>query len=128
MTSNDDEGLSRRVYAGRDHVFGPPGSPRSPVPPMFLSEESLLEFRNRRARRGSLAPQQPSEILTLLEIVGCCHQLALAIAATLVFRLWFGLIHHLFRSPERLDKAIHAAVHNLDYRTDNSEFVLAARG
>jgi hypothetical protein len=30
--------------------------------------------------------------------------------------------------PERLDKAIHAAVHNLNYCADDCEFVLAALG
>ncbi|POV98875.1 hypothetical protein PSTT_14147, partial [Puccinia striiformis] len=92
MVSNDEEGLRKRVHAGRDHSS------------------------------------------TILAIVDCWHQLGLNpfihldIAATPVFRLWFGLIHHLYDSPERLDKAIHAAVHNLDYRADDCEFVLAARG
>ncbi|KAI7962085.1 hypothetical protein MJO28_000179 [Puccinia striiformis f. sp. tritici] len=97
MVSNDEEGLRKRVHAGRDHVFGPPGSPRSTTPPILLASIVFKSFHPSRT-------------------------------ATPVFRLWFGLIHHLYNSPERLDKAIHAAVHNLDYRADDCEFVLAARG
>lgn len=131
MVSNDEDGLRKRVHAGRDHVFGPPGSPRSSSPPMFLSEEVFSSFAIGEPAAG---PSPPNSHLTILAIVDCWYQIGLnpflhlEIAATPVFRLWFGLIHHLFYSPERLDKAIHAAVHNLDYRADDCEFVLAARG
>jgi len=131
MVSNDEDGLRKRVFAGRDHVFGPPGSPKSSSPPMFLTEEMFSSFAIGEPAAG---PSPPNSHLTILAIVDCWYQLGLnpflhlEIAATPVFRLWFGLIHHLFRSPERLDKAIHAAVHTLDYRADDCEFVLAARG
>ncbi|POW22627.1 hypothetical protein PSHT_01121 [Puccinia striiformis] len=107
MVSNDEEGL-RKEYM--------------PVEITFAIGEPAA------------GPSPPNSHLTILAIVDCWHQLGLNpfihldIAATPVFRLWFGLIHHLYDSPERLDKAIHAAVHNLDYRADDCEFVLAARG
>lgn len=132
MISRDEEGFRKRVYAGRDHVFGPPDSPiKSTTPPMFLSDEVFSTFAIGEPAAG---PSPPNSHLTILAIVDCWRQLDLnpflhlELAATPVFRLWFGLIHYLFRSSERLDKAIHAALNNLDYRNDDCEFVLAARG
>ncbi|KAI9626402.1 hypothetical protein H4Q26_017865 [Puccinia striiformis f. sp. tritici PST-130] len=112
MVSNDEEGLRKRVHAGRDHVFGPPGSPRSTTPPMFLSEEIFTSFAIGEPAAG---PSPPNSHLTILAIVDCWHQLCL------------NPFIHLERLL-LLDKAIHAAVHNLDYRADDCEFVLAARG
>ncbi|CCO29071.1 prephenate dehydrogenase (NADP+) [Rhizoctonia solani AG-1 IB] len=48
--------------------------------------------------------------------------------ATPLFRMWIGVAEYLFRSEERLDAAISAAVHNVSHRSDDLEFVVAARG
>lgn len=131
MISNNKEGLRKRVYAGRDHVFGTSRLPKLSSPPMFLSEEAFSRFAIGEPAAG---PSYPNSHLTILAIVDCWYKLGLnplmhlEIAATPVFRLWFGLIHHLFSSSERLDKSIDAAVNNLDYRNDDCEYVLAARG
>ncbi|MBW0495865.1 hypothetical protein O181_035580 [Austropuccinia psidii MF-1] len=131
MTSNDEEGLRKRVYAGRDHVFGPPAAPKTVNSPIFLSDEMFSKFSIGEPESG---PSPPNSHLTILAIVDCWRELGLnplmqlKLAATPIFQLWFSLIYHLFHSPERLEKAIVAAVRNLDYRADDCEFVMAARG
>ena len=52
----------------------------------------------------------------------------LALAATPVFRMWIGVSEYLFRSEARLDAAVHAACFDVSHRSDDLEFVVAARG
>ena len=52
----------------------------------------------------------------------------LDLAATPVFRMWFGVVQYLFNDPERLEGAIRAGTRSTDHRADDCEFVLAARG
>jgi len=52
----------------------------------------------------------------------------LELAATPIFRMWFGVAEYLFRSDERLDAAIHAALYDVSHRYDDVEFVVASRG
>jgi len=72
--------------------------------------------------------------LSLLAMVDCWAHLGihpfvhLDLAATPIFRLWFGVAEYLFRSPERLDAAIDAALYDVSHRSDDLEFVVAARG
>lgn len=42
--------------------------------------------------------------------------------------MWFGVAEYLFRSPERLDAALTAAIHDKRHRSDDVEFLTAARG
>lgn len=72
--------------------------------------------------------------LALLAMVDCWAHLGiqpfvhLDLAATPIFRLWIGVAEYLFRSQARLDAAIDAAVNDVAYRSDDLEFVIAARG
>ncbi|KAF7968199.1 hypothetical protein HWV62_31619 [Athelia sp. TMB] len=60
------------------------------------------------------------------ELIQPLHHLDLA--ATPIFRMWIGVAEYLFRSPARLDTAIHAALYDTSHRSDDLEFVVAARG
>ena len=42
--------------------------------------------------------------------------------------MWFGVAEYLFRSVPRLEAAIHAAVYDKSHRSDDAEFMIAARG
>jgi prephenate dehydrogenase (NADP+) len=42
--------------------------------------------------------------------------------------MWFGVAEYLFRDPARLDAALTAAIHDKRHRSDDVEFLTAARG
>ena len=52
----------------------------------------------------------------------------LDLAATPIFRLWFGVAQHLFSDLDRLEAAIKAGANSTLHRGDDAEFVIAARG
>ncbi|KAE8270468.1 hypothetical protein A4X09_0g1865 [Tilletia walkeri] len=76
----------------------------------------------------------PNSHLSLLAIVDSWAHLSidpyahLSLAATPLFRLWIGVSEYLFRSPTRLRAACSAAIHMSEFRADDTEFVVAARG
>ncbi|KAE8229023.1 hypothetical protein CF326_g6023 [Tilletia indica] len=76
----------------------------------------------------------PNSHLSLLAIVDSWAHLSidpyahLSLAATPLFRLWIGVSEYLFRSPARLRAACSAAIHMSEFRADDTEFVVAARG
>lgn len=87
-----------------------------------------------KADSAAHSAPRPNSHLALLAIVDCWHQLQidpyahLDLAATPIFRLWIGVCEYLFRSPARVRAAVHAAIHIHDFRSDDTEFVVAARG
>ena len=129
MIEEREEELRTRVYAARDFVFGD-DSERGP--PLLLSDTVLDKFAIGSPSTNS--PSPPNSHLALLAMVDCWHQLKirpfvhLALAATPVFRLWIGVAEYLFRSPERLNAAITAAIWDKSHRSDDAEFLVAARG
>lgn len=76
----------------------------------------------------------PNSHLSLLAMVDCWAHLGihpyvhLELAATPIFRLWIGVAEYLFRSQKRLDSAIQAALYDVSHRSNDLEFVVAARG
>lgn len=111
--------------------------------PILMSDRLLDQFHIvARKAKGSLdatqaappPPSPPNSHLALLAIVDCWHQLQidpyahLDLAATPVFRLWIGVCEYLFRSPTRVRSSVKAAIHDHDFRADDTEFVIAARG
>lgn len=128
MIEGREAELRARIYAARDFVFG--GDSRGP--PLLLEDKVLDQFAIGEPSTASSSP--PNSHLALLAMVDCWHELRirpfvhLALAATPVFRLWIGVAEYLFRSPERLDAAIHAAIHDKGHRSDDAEFLVAARG
>ncbi|GAC75795.1 prephenate dehydrogenase [Moesziomyces antarcticus T-34] len=86
------------------------------------------------AVKAAAAATPPNSHLSLLAIVDCWSELGinpydhLDLAATPIFRIWIGVCEYLFRSPERLRQACHAAARDHSFRADDTEFVIASRG
>ncbi|KAB5593922.1 hypothetical protein CTheo_2648 [Ceratobasidium theobromae] len=129
MIAGNQSGLRERVYKAREALFGP----HRRVTPILLSEGVLDKFGMPHKEEEYQGSGNNSH-LSLLAMVDCWATLDidpfahLSLAATPLFRLWIGVAEYLFRSEERLDAAIHAAVHNVTHRSDDLEFVVAARG
>ncbi|GLB40074.1 putative prephenate dehydrogenase [Lyophyllum shimeji] len=136
----------RRVEWGRETVFGArQGRGRKPI---LLSQEVLDRFSlgkmppapadpSTPTAASSNAPPskyRPNSHLSLLAMVDCWAQLGinpyehLALAATPIFRLFLGVAENLFLSPTLLGSAIHSALYDTWHRSDDLEFVVAARG
>lgn len=151
MIAEDEEALIARVMEARRGVFGwadededatSKGTKRKPI---LMSDKLLDRFHfaarkvianedNLTEENSTSPPQPPNSHLALLAIVDSWHSLKidpyahLDLAATPIFRLWIGVCEYLFRSPERLRQACRAAVKETDFRADDTEFVVAARG
>jgi prephenate dehydrogenase (NADP+) len=150
MLVSDEQGLRSRIYAARDKVFGL-ATNRAPI---LLSEDVLDKFSlakkqdsaqtsssadsasSRSAGGGDSHSRSPkaNSHLSLLAMVDCWANLGiqpfvhLDLAATPIFRMWIGVAEYLFRSQERLDAALTAALHDVSRRSDDLEFVIAAGG
>ncbi|KAI6044383.1 hypothetical protein EDC04DRAFT_2642146 [Pisolithus marmoratus] len=137
MIAGDAEGLRERIYAARQKVFGARPDEDGSTNPIFLTEDVLDQFsiakRSPPSPTGRNAPLINSH-LSLLAMVDCWARLGiqpfdhLQLAATPVFRMWIGVAEYLFRSTERLNAALDVAVHDVTLRSDDLEFVVAARG
>lgn len=139
MIQGRESELRERVHAARDFVFGAPtdgttspsSAPFSPSP-ILLTDKALDIFAI--GSPSPSAPPPPNSHLALLAMADCWHALGirpfvhLALAATPVFRFWIGVAEYLFRSPKRLEEAIVAAATDLSHRSDDAEFLVAARG
>jgi len=133
MLAVDEHGLRKRMYEARDAVFG---NSKCPVrQPILLSETILDQFS--LGKKGSYTNgNRPiaNSHLSLLAMVDCWAHLGikplkhLDLAATPIFRMWFGVAEYLFRSEERLDAAIQAALYDVSHRYDDVEFVVSSRG
>ncbi|KAI5475556.1 prephenate dehydrogenase (NADP+) [Pseudohyphozyma bogoriensis] len=132
MVEEREAELRARVFAARDFVFGTDVEAGERGPPLLLEESVLDQFAI--GNPSATEPPPPNSHLSLLAMVDCWHQLKirpfvhLALAATPVFRLWIGVAEYLFRSEARLEDAIKAAVWDKGHRSDDTEFVVAARG
>ncbi|KAJ3509809.1 hypothetical protein NLJ89_g5022 [Agrocybe chaxingu] len=77
---------------------------------------------------------RPNSHLSLLAMVDCWAHLSinpythLSLAATPIFRLFLGVAEYLFLSPTLLSASIHSALFDTWHRSDDLEFVVAARG
>jgi prephenate dehydrogenase (NADP+) len=137
MLAGNHADLRQRVYAAREKVFGIKETEEGGSTTVFLSEDVLDRFTiGGSPKRGTSPPAalQTNSHLALLAMVDCWARLSiqpfdhLALAATPVFRMWIGVAEYLFRSVSRLDTAIHSALHDGTHRSDDLEFVVAARG
>ncbi|KZT55286.1 Prephenate dehydrogenase [Calocera cornea HHB12733] len=130
MITGDEAGLRKRVYDAKEIVFASSAQQR---PPILLSEEILDRFSLGSRPQTPIRPRANSH-LSLLAMVDCWAALRirpyehLDLAATPIFRMWIGVAEYLFRSNERLDAAVQAAVNDVSHRSDDLEFVVAARG
>ncbi|KLO10768.1 Prephenate dehydrogenase [Schizopora paradoxa] len=138
MLEGKRQELSNRLHRARRKVFEVGGRTE-----ILLSENILDQFSlgRRPSDPGSVSPHPDgrngiiaNSHLSLLAMVDSWASLDinpfvhLQLAATPVFRLWIGVAEYLFRSEERLDAAIDAAVNDVWHRADDLEFVVAARG
>jgi prephenate dehydrogenase (NADP+) len=152
MLGGEARKLAERVYWGRERVFGWAGEDREGDgggaggegrTPIFLSEDILDRFSLGRPSPSSPTTTRPEDPnpdpkanshLSLLAMVDCWAHLNiqpqhhLTLAATPIFRLWLGVAEYLFRSRTRLDAAVSAALTDTSHRSDDLEFVVAARG
>lgn len=124
--------LRTRIYAAREKVFGFEAADADGTPnPIILLEEDVLDRFSLGKNTGK---GKANSHLSLLAMVDCWAHLGikpyvhLALAATPVFRMWIGVAEYLFRAPDRLDAALHAALVDTTHRSDDLEFVVAARG
>ncbi|KAI0299406.1 prephenate dehydrogenase [Multifurca ochricompacta] len=133
MLAADEKGLRKRMYEARDAVFGDAKS--SIRRPILLSENVLDQFGlGKKETHASGNRPLANSHLSLLAMVDCWARLGLnpfkhlELAATPIFRMWFGVAEYLFRSEARLDAAIQAALYDVSHRYDDVEFVVASRG
>ncbi|CAM1510171.1 Fc.00g005060.m01.CDS01 [Cosmosporella sp. VM-42] len=127
MLEGNLEGLKERVYKARDKVFGPSTTwdTRPLLEPSILSSFSLGTPTD--------APPRPNNHLSLLAMVDCWAALNIVpydhmLCSTPLFRLRLGVTEYLFRNPDVLEAALHTAVEDKTYRSDDLEFTFAARG
>ena len=145
----DDKQLAfkKRIEWAQDVVFGKEKQRR----PILLSQEVLDRFTLGLGNRvqsseipvpsstsgsgpSSALKYKPNSHLALLAMVDCWAHLGinpythLSLAATPIFRLFLGVAEHLFVSPSLLAAAIHSALFDTWHRSDDLEFVVAARG
>lgn len=128
MLEGNLEGLRRRVYDGRDKVFGNPSSIQNTPP---LLEPSLLSSFSLGTPSDS--PPRRNSQLSLLAMVDCWAALGIVpydhmLCSTPLFRLRLGVTEHLFRNETLLEEALRTAVNDKTYRSDDLEFTFAARG
>ncbi|TPX09426.1 uncharacterized protein E0L32_009314 [Thyridium curvatum] len=123
--------LRRRVYAAKERVFGgaAEGQPPKWADKPLLRDEVLDRFSLGRRPDAPL----PNNHLALLAMVDCWSALGTVpydhmICSTPLFRLWLGVTESLFRSPGRLDEALRIGLEDNTFRSDDLEFVFAARG
>jgi prephenate dehydrogenase (NADP+) len=141
-----------RVEWSREAVFGRRDTPkaygkRNGRKPILLSQDVLDRF-SLGVTTSELSPTmkepstptsppskyRPNSHLSLIAMVDCWAHLGinpyhhLSLAATPIFRLFLGVAEHLFLSQSLLDSAIHSALHDTWHRSDDLEFVVAARG
>lgn len=137
--ADDEEGTG----GARTRIIGDEKGKGRERKPILMSDKLLDQF-HMAARRASttgngvkgeaIEAPPPNSHLALLAIVDCWYTLQidpyahLDLAATPVFRLWIGVCEYLFRSPARVRAAVRAAIHDHDFRSDDTEFVIAARG
>jgi len=126
MTGKEVE-LRQRVMRAKDFVFGGDDGDR---PPLFVSDTVFDRFAI-SSQEASIHP--PNSHLSLLAMADCWERLKirpfrhLDLAATPIFRLWFGVAQYLFNDSDRLEAAIRAGCRDMVHRPDDLEFVLAAR-
>ncbi|CAD6564189.1 MAG: prephenate dehydrogenase (NADP(+)) [Tremellales sp. Tagirdzhanova-0007] len=136
MIENQSAELSERVWKAREGVFGWPkeedGGNRGGRAPILLSEDLLDQFSlGQRPEKGT---ESRNSHLSLLAMVDCWDALGirpfehLDVAGTPVFMIWIGVAEYLFRSRSLLSGAIAAGLSDRTHRSEDVEFVLAARG
>ncbi|KAG1743793.1 hypothetical protein EDB19DRAFT_1696982 [Suillus lakei] len=137
ILAGNEEALRTRIYEVRQQFFGTVEAEHAPI---FLTEDILDQFtviggnpKFNGSPTGTFAPPSNSH-LALIAMVGCWAHRQIQpfdhfdLAAIPIFRIWIGVAEYLFRSTKRLDSTIRSAVYDVAHRSDDLEFVIAARG
>jgi len=135
MLEGKKDALKERLFRARDKVFPAEGNGKSPI---LLSESILDQFtlgsKSTSQSSAIIKSAPPNSHLSILAMVDSWASLNilplghLALAATPIFRMWIGVAEALCRSEEKLNRAIDAAISDTAHRSDDLEFVVAARG
>ncbi|PHH59349.1 hypothetical protein CDD81_3353 [Ophiocordyceps australis] len=148
MLEGDMKGLRERVYLAREMVFGHATSsllPSATGEITATSDNQSLAWKSRPLIEADVLSSfslgiptndcvsRPNNHLSLLAMVDCWAALGIVpyehmLCSTPLFRLRLGVTEHLFRDSRLLDEALHTAVHDKTYRSDDLEFTFAARG
>ncbi|CED85603.1 prephenate dehydrogenase [Phaffia rhodozyma] len=132
MIEGNEPELRRRILAAKQTVFPESASSTLERAPILLSDKILDQFSLGPQPAAGSSPRNSH--LSLLAMVDCWHVLGirpfqhLDLAATPVFRMWIGVAEYLFRDQNRLDDALNSALNDTAHRSDDTEFVIAARG
>ncbi|KIY71821.1 prephenate dehydrogenase [Cylindrobasidium torrendii FP15055 ss-10] len=131
----EEKKLRDRIEWARKTVFGETIGHEGQRRPILLSEHILDRFSLGRVPEGTEGSNyRPNSHLSLLAMVDCWAHLNinpfhhLSLAATPLFRLFLGVAEHLFLSQSMLDASIHSAIYDTWHRSDDLEFIVAARG
>ncbi|KAH3685158.1 hypothetical protein WICPIJ_003875 [Wickerhamomyces pijperi] len=128
MIENKPDELRERIMKAKEFVFGH----LNPEEEDLLLDDSLLQqFSLSRQPPGKT---NPNSHLSLLAIVDSWYQLGIVpydhmICSTPLFRIFLGVTEYLFCSPQGLlEKALEDAISATEFRFDDLEFTIAARG
>lgn len=129
----DKFSLGKLAYSP-EPSFADPGQPPCASHPS--ETDATANACQPHARASTVIPPRyrPNSHLSLLAMVDSWAHLKinpythLSLAATPLFRLFLGVAEHLFLSPSLLCASVHSALHDTWHRSDDLEFVIAARG
>ncbi|KAH8894899.1 Prephenate dehydrogenase [Thozetella sp. PMI_491] len=122
--------LRARVYAAKEKVFGAESNPKWGDKPL-LNAAMLDRFSLGKGPEHS--PQLANNHLSLLAMVDSWSALGIVpydhmICSTPLFRLWLGVVEHLFREPGLLDECLRVGIEDRTFRRDDLQFTIAACG
>ncbi|KAF8633209.1 hypothetical protein AX15_001476 [Amanita polypyramis BW_CC] len=130
-TTSTSASTSSNIISTLDSL--PTSQSQYPLPP---SSNPYTDTDILTLRAGTIPPSRCrlNSHLSLLAMVDSWAHLSinpyahLSLAATPLFRLFLGVAEHLFLSPTLLQAAIDSGLHDTWHRSDDLEFVVAARG
>ncbi|ODV59810.1 prephenate dehydrogenase (NADP(+)) [Ascoidea rubescens DSM 1968] len=126
MIQGDKEKLRQNLYIARDKIFGHIIKTKQEL---LLDDKLLAQYSLSKVPPG---PKKSNSHLSLLAIVYSWYKLDLfpydhIICSTPLFRIFLGVTEYLFCTPNLLDECIEDAITETSFRSDDLEFVIAAR-
>jgi prephenate dehydrogenase (NADP+) len=132
--AESEKKLRERVEWARSVVFGNTKDGKGAQRRAILLSEGILDQFSLGKRPENVEDVRTNSHLSLLAMVDCWAHFninpfrLLDLAATPLYRLFLGVAEYLFHSPTLLSSAIHSAIYETWHRSDDLEFVHAARG
>lgn len=124
MLEHRGDEFRARIKAAGEFVF------RGRDGPLLLRDDLLENFSLSGVPRTDRKPNSHLSLLAMVDSWYHCgiHPYDHMICSTPLFRLWLGAAEYLFRQPELLEDCIRFALADGTFRSDDLEFVIAARG